>query len=272
MIEKNKVDDFSIDVEGFSGPLDLLDTLIKDKKMDILNLDIASLASQYFEYIKKNINTLDIDKLSSYLVMSTYLLELKAKKILLLTEMDEKTNEDFEYERDKLVNRIIEYRKYKDACLKLQNKRSKREILFAKPSNLTKLSGESEKIYIEKLPASINPQKLLDSIMSAYEKYHFSLFSKNRIIVQELSVDEIKKELVEFFKQNVNKEISFVEYLMNVDELKISEQYIVTAFLALLELVKYHFIDLTQKQENDEILIKVNDLNNEAIALGKGDN
>ncbi len=272
MLKNKGIDELNIDIEGFSGPLDLLDTLIREKKLDILNLDIAILANQYFEYIKKNINTLDIDKLSSYLLMSTYLLELKAKKILLATELSNQSKEDFEYERDKLVSRIIEYRKYKDASKKLDNKRLKREMLHAKVSDLSTVSEASERVYIEKMPDYINPEKLLSSLMKAYEKYHFSLFSKNRIIVQELSVDEVKKEIVEFFKQNADRKISFAEYLANVDDLKISEQYIVTAFLALLELVKYHFVDLTQNDKTNELLISVNDLNNESIALGKGDN
>ncbi len=272
MKRTSRLDELNITVEAFSGPFSLLDTLIKEKKLDILALDISSLANQYYEYIKKNINTLDIDKLSSYLVLSTYLLDLKSKKVLSLTTMDEQLNEDFEYERDKLVARIIEYRKYQEVSNKLLSKHEKRQKLFSKDSDLMKLSEAYKRVYIEKMPTSINPQKLLNSIISAYEKYHFSLFSKNRIIVQELSVDEVKKDLVDFLKANKTKTLSFSYFLTSVDELKISEQYIVTAFLALLELVKYHLVDLSQNDESNEITMTINDLNNESIALNKGDN
>lgn len=267
---KSIVDDLNIDIEGFSGPLDLLDNLIRDNKLDILNLDISSLSVQYYEYIKNNLDKLEIDKLGSYLVLSTYLLDLKSKKILVALNEDAQTKEDFEYERDKLVSRIIEYRKYKEVCTKLVSKRSKREKMFSKDSNLTKLNESSEKIYYEKMPTYINPQKLLDAILKAYEKYHFSLFSKNNIIVQELSVDEVKKELITFLKQYILKQVTFDQFLVNVDELKISEQYIVTSFLALLELVKYHLVDLHQNNNSNEIFIDVKDLNDNSL-YDKGD-
>lgn len=265
---QNKDIEFNIDIEGFSGPLDVLDTLIRENKMDILDLNISLLANQYYEFIKKNFNKFEIDKLSNYLVMATYLLELKTKKILQgLEETQEESN--FEYERDKLVAQIIEYRKYKEVCERLNVKREKRQTLYAKPSDIAKLKEGSERFYIEKLPSYIDPDKLLKSIISAYEKYHFSLFSKNKIIVQELSVDDIKKDLISFL--NTSKKItSFGEYLFSVDELKISEQYIVTTFLALLELVKYDVIVLEQNEQTNEIIITIKDLNNSKIALGQG--
>ncbi len=265
---QNKDIEFNIDIEGFSGPFDVLDTLIRENKMEILNLNVSLLANQYYGFIKSNLSKLEIDKLGNYLVMATYLLELKTKKILQgWNESKEESN--FEYERDKLVAQIIEYRKYKEACEKLNIKRAKRQNLYGKPSDFEKIKEGSQRFYIEKLPNYIDPDKLLKSIIAAYEKYHFSLFSKNKIIVQELSVDDIKKDIINFL--NTSKEItSLAEYLFSVDELKISEQYIVTSFLALLELVKYDVIILEQNEQTNEIIITIKDLKNSKIALGQG--
>jgi chromatin segregation and condensation protein Rec8/ScpA/Scc1 (kleisin family) len=76
--------------------------------------------------------------------------------------------------------------------------------------------------------------------------------------VQELAVDDIEKEIIEFLNTHDFKQISFSDYLKGVDELKLSQQYIVTCFSALLELVKYRKINLTQKGMEDDIFISKN--------------
>jgi segregation and condensation protein A len=71
--------------------------------------------------------------------------------------------------------------------------------------------------------------------------------------VQELSVDDVKKDIINFINKPKFKEASFSDFLSSIDPLKISEQYIVTCFLALLELVKYQKIILTQNNKDSEI-------------------
>jgi chromatin segregation and condensation protein Rec8/ScpA/Scc1 (kleisin family) len=85
-----------------------------------------------------------------------------------------------------------------------------------------------------------------------------SLFSQQKILVQELAVDDVEKDVLKFLDTHDFKEISFSDFLSEVDELKMSQQYIVTCFLALLELVKYHKINLHQKEMDDDIYISKN--------------
>jgi chromatin segregation and condensation protein Rec8/ScpA/Scc1 (kleisin family) len=85
-----------------------------------------------------------------------------------------------------------------------------------------------------------------------------ALFTHQKILVQELAVDDIEKEIMHFINDNNIDQISFSDYLKKVDELKLSQQYIVTCFSALLELVKYRKINLTQNDMNDDILISKN--------------
>jgi segregation and condensation protein A len=85
-----------------------------------------------------------------------------------------------------------------------------------------------------------------------------SLFSQQKILVQELAVDDVEKDVLKFLETHDFKEISFSDFLNEVDELKMSQQYIVTCFLALLELVKYQKINLHQKEMDDDIYISKN--------------
>jgi chromatin segregation and condensation protein Rec8/ScpA/Scc1 (kleisin family) len=71
--------------------------------------------------------------------------------------------------------------------------------------------------------------------------------------VQELSVDDVEKEIINYLNTHDFQQISFSDYLKSIDELKLSQQYIVTCFSALLELVKYRKINLTQSDLEDDI-------------------
>jgi chromatin segregation and condensation protein Rec8/ScpA/Scc1 (kleisin family) len=77
-------------------------------------------------------------------------------------------------------------------------------------------------------------------------------------LVQELSVDDIEKEIINYLNSHNFDQISFSDYLKEVDELKLSQQYIVTCFSALLELVKYRKINLKQMNMDDDIFISKN--------------
>jgi segregation and condensation protein A len=158
---------FNVKLAEFDGPLDVLDSIIREHKLNILELDIAKLAEQYLVFIKTNIDTISIDEASDYLSMATYLLELKSKRIL-PDETDSIENANFEYERNKLIQRIIEFKKYKDAIPKLLNKQSTRMEMFAKqPDDLKKYTTEKKEA---SLPEAIDPERLLKSMQSAFEK------------------------------------------------------------------------------------------------------
>ncbi len=93
-------------LDTFDGPLDLLVELIKEKKMDILTLDIAELTFQYLEFVNKNLINLPIDDISEYLVMASYLTELKSKMILPLLNPEAKYDET-ELEIDRLRRQLV---------------------------------------------------------------------------------------------------------------------------------------------------------------------
>lgn len=100
-------------LDTFDGPMDLLLELIKDKKMDILKLDIGELSYQYLEFVNTNLNILPIDEISSYLVMASYLTDLKSKMILPLLGQDN-IDIETELEIDRLRRQLYLYKQYKD--------------------------------------------------------------------------------------------------------------------------------------------------------------
>jgi chromatin segregation and condensation protein Rec8/ScpA/Scc1 (kleisin family) len=73
-----------------------------------------------------------------------------------------------------------------------------------------------------------------------------------------LSVDDVQRDIITFLNTHHFEQISFSDYLKEIDELKLNQQYIVTCFSALLELVKYRKINLKQSDMDDDIFISKN--------------
>jgi segregation and condensation protein A len=164
----NQETSLNLKLASFDGPIDLLESLIREHKLDILNLDIAALAAQYLKFIKKNIDQISIDDACEYLSMATYLLELKSKKVLPI-ENNGLNDSNFEFERDKLVKRIIEYRKYKNAIPELLSKQNKRLEMYAKRADDLE-SFAPDNVVIEDLPTNVDPMKLSKAMELAFEK------------------------------------------------------------------------------------------------------
>ena len=103
--------DYSIKIDAFEGPLDLLLHLIKKTNIDIYDINIEEITKQYLDYINK-MEELNIDIASSYLVMAAELIELKSK--LLLPNQNNEENEEEENTKENLIQRLLIYEKYKD--------------------------------------------------------------------------------------------------------------------------------------------------------------
>ena len=104
-LETNK---YSIKLDNFEGPLDLLCHLIDKNKMDIYDINLSQITDQYIEYIKK-MNDMNLEITSEFLVMSSTLLYLKSKHLLPKEQEDEE-----EITEEELIRRIIEYKSYKE--------------------------------------------------------------------------------------------------------------------------------------------------------------
>ena len=129
-------------IDDFEGPLDLLLHLIKEKKMDLLNLKMEVIIDEYLNFINK-MEKLNLDIASSYLVMASELIEMKSR-LLLPRVVDEETEED---PQENLVNRLIEYQKYKDLTSNFKELEQERKMIYTRlPENLKEYSEENKMI------------------------------------------------------------------------------------------------------------------------------
>lgn len=117
-------DAFVVEVGGFSGPLDLLLTLIRDEKVDIYDIPIARIAEQFLARIK----TLGIDQAADYLEMAARLLRIKAQLLLPRNQNDD----NWEDPRADLVRRLLEYQQVREVCDVLARLAEERRSRFAR--------------------------------------------------------------------------------------------------------------------------------------------
>ena len=110
--------DYQVDLDTFRGPLDLLLFLVKRHEVDVLDIPIAKITEQYFEYLNV-LKQIDVERAGEFLVMAATLMEIKSKMLL---PQDANVPEDVEDPRRELVQQLVEYRKFKDAAAALETR------------------------------------------------------------------------------------------------------------------------------------------------------
>ena len=219
--ESNK---YSIKINDFEGPLDLLCFLVDSNKKDIYEINIAEIADQYIQYINA-MQELDLEVTSEFLVMASNLLYLKSKKLLPKYE-DEEGNSLTEEE---LINQIIEYKQYKEIT-----------------SALRELFAESNK-YLYGYPVSIElpKQDLVEKHTSKeIALLYKSILFKNSSKLNANAKDIEKIALTESYSVGESIKIMFKELIKNkkftfnklFSRKKCTQEELVTAFSGLLEL------------------------------------
>ena len=119
---------YQITINDFEGPLDLLLHLIKKQDMDIMDISIEEITKQYLEFIEK-MEEMNLNVASEYLIMAAELLEIKSSILLPKKEVEDEEEED---PRENLINRLIEYKKYKEITGEFEKLEESRKKYFTK--------------------------------------------------------------------------------------------------------------------------------------------
>ncbi len=241
--------DYLIEVEQFSGPFDLLFHLIEKNEIDLNDLPISEITSQYIEHLNL-MKIIDLDDLSEFMLLAATLLEIKSKMLL-----PEKSNNDAEAgedPRDELVQKLIEYSKFKNMSLVLDKREHDySKVVYRKniPSDVlnitTKLHQDidfdfSENALINALAELLSK---LDSIDHSRKKYF------NQIKPDAWTVEDKIRHIRNLF---INNTTMAFEKLFHPDS---TRGEIIATFLALLELIRTGEIKVLQKHIFDSIQI-----------------
>ena len=230
-------------INNFEGPLDLLLHLIKESKMDIYEIKISQIIEQYLDIIH-NIQNLDINIASSYLVMAAELLHLKSK--LLLNQQDEEDLEEYEFNNEEdLRKKLIEYQKYKQVSEEFKQLNAKRQEVYTRvPSNLNDYQQEQNKINDK-----MSIEDLINAFLEFKKREILNKPMETKITRKELSIVERKNSIRKLLENK--KKVNFKDLFENF-----TKEYIVVTFLSILDMSKNNEIILTQKNNFGNILIE----------------
>ncbi len=242
-----------VKVANFEGPFDLLLHLIKKNEMDIYNVEIYKITTQYLKYLDE-MKIMDLDITSEFIVVAATLIEIKSKKLLPNTKVVEENEEDIE---KNLMEKLIEYKKIKGAALFFREKYINSGDIYTKKPEII------EEVKQDKKDEDMLKNITLIDLYNIYNKLIDSFFkkqNKENIIQRKIYIDKYKVEdKMEELLSNIEiKNIVKFRDIINKSECKLE---VVVTFLALLELIKLRMIKVYQYENFNDILMERRKIN-----------
>jgi segregation and condensation protein A len=234
--------EYKVKFEVFEGPLDLLLYLIKKEEVDVYEVNLTRLATQFIEYIE-TMRLLDLEVAGEFLVMAATLMYIKSRELLPVDQQVQTEGEDEgEDPRWELIRQLVEYKKFKDAAAQLAVLEARQEDVF--PRVPVRLEFEAER-------------------PPGGEASIFDLLNAVSLVLQRFNQRPEQRDIFED-KWSVSEKI---EYLMRMvrelERVKFSELFagvtsrseVVVTFLALLELIRLKQLTAVQREAFGEIEI-----------------
>lgn len=231
-------------IGDFEGPLDLLLHLVKVSKIEISDIKLVDITTQYLEYLKK-MEEMNLDVASEYLVLASELIEMKSRYLLPKPPKIEEESSYEENPEEELKKRLLEYQKYKESTSIFKDLEVNRGSYYTK-------APERRNIYTnEKLEnnGEVTPNDLLLALEKLLERKEYTKPINTKITKKELSVSERVNKIRSILKKEKTVEFSSLfEYL--------TRPYIVVTFLSILEMAKDKEITLKQDKNFGNILLE----------------
>lgn len=240
-----------VKLQAFEGPLDLLLHLIDKNKVNIYDIPIAEITDQYMEYIS-GIEDEDLDVMSDFLVMAATLLDIKSRMLLPAEVTEEGEAED---PRAELVQKLLEYKMYKYMSYELRDRQEDASFtLYHEPDIPDEVKAYREPVDIGELLDGVTLASMLKLYQDILRR------QENRVDPVRSSFGRLEKEEVD-----MNETMQFVEDYIgrtgkctfrSILTLRRGRQYMVVAFLTLLELMKEGKVEVEQAGTFEEIYIE----------------
>lgn len=243
------MDEFKVVTEQFDGPLDLMLHLIREKQLDLMDLDMNVLTDQYIAYLSA-METMHLEIAGEYLAELAGLIEYKSRR-LIPGAKEEEAEEDGAYTREKLVQRLLEYQQYKEASGELSRMFESRQKLMSRPlSNETEQWMKQE----EDFHYSGSPYELMKAMRRCMMRMQLMKPIETRYTAREISMEdrvlEVRAKLAEL------PDVFSFEQLC--DDCTDTQMFIAT-FLAVLDLARLHTLVFTI-DENDTVWFSRGDM------------
>lgn len=235
-IVRESRDELQLKLGKFAGPLDLLLYLIKQEKANIFDIPIAKITDEYLKYIKL-MQKLDISVAGDFLVMAATLIEIKSK--MLLPKEISPDSDDEDDPRQELVDRLLEYETFKSASQMLYERSTVEQAVFGRG----------------KLESDDNNHEVSATVFDLLSVFQKIVDRHKEEIKMEIHREEITlAEMLKSLKRRIfeNKELSVLRFFEEMH----TRRELVTAFIAILEIVRTESVKLVQQAVFGDIILR----------------
>ena len=231
-------------LEQYDGPLDLLLDLIRKQQIDIKDIPIATITSQYLEYMDKA-REMDIDLGAEFVYMAATLIHIKSKMLLPRDPALTPEGQAEEDPRQELVDRLLEHERFKNAAEMLQQKRMIEENVWSNPQVKAFVSEDDDP------GLAITLFDLVKAFSEMLERV------KNRPIYEVESADVTVADMIRYLRDQF-KDVGEDQpvFIMRIFEVQRTRRAMIALFLAVLEMVRMQAVVVTQKDLFGEIALK----------------
>lgn len=232
--------EFNVTIDQFDGPLDLMLNLIRENKMNLLDLDVNLLTDQYIAFLS-SMSELHLEVASEYLVEMATLIEYKSRKML-PGNKDLPEGEEEEDPKERLVRRLLEYQQFKDASQELMYLYENRQLMMSRP-----LSSEADQFMkpAEEEQYTGNPYELMKAMRRIMLRMQLSRPIETRYTVREISMEDREVEV----RAKLDRLPPTFRFEALLDDCHDVPMFIAT-FLAVLDLARQHRLVFTVEDDD----------------------
>ena len=230
---------YTIKIQQFEGPFDLLLFFIERDELDIYDIPIAKIADDFLSYVRE-MESLNIDLASEFILVAATLMRIKAKMLLPRKELDAEGNEIDP--RDELVQRLIEYKRYKAVLDELRDFEDKRAKSVMRGNSAAELQKIANKALVDVELESLTLFKLLKAFRNVMERYEDEQHRKAIHTVARYHYTVAEEQETILSSITANEKVGFENVFAHCE----NRIHAIVVFLAILELLNRQKVAITQ--------------------------
>lgn len=243
---------YQIKLAQFEGPFDLLLFFIERDELDIYNIPITKIINDFLDFIHSE-ETLNIELSSEFILFISTLMRIKAKMLLPRKEIDAQGNEIDP--RQELIDKILEYKKYKEAAAKMAEMEAERMLLIKRGNIQKELSGIGEEASEGTEVQTITMFKLMKAFERVMQRYHDRFNRPTHTVVRyNYSIEQTKTDLISIAQSE--RTLSFEKVFEKVE----NRVHAIFTFLSMLELVQGKFLRIIIGEGKNNFIVEYNEV------------
>jgi segregation and condensation protein A len=249
---------YRVELQQFEGPMDLLLFFIKRDEIDVYDIPIARIADEYLAYVRV-LEEIDLDGVGDFIYMAALLINIKARMLLPSTETDEE-GEEVDPRRE-LVERLLEYVRFKEAADQLSTRRERRREHFTR-GDAAAHREEVEEEHDVAVDASV--YDLVEALGEMLQEEEEEPDPTHEVEPIEHSIEDQQRYVLDRLERD--PEVSFRQ-LVEAQ----SKGFVIATFLAVLELARQHYLRLQLTETRTDFVVAEREdqpLRTDGVALG----